>query len=173
MSTVVGAVGIALSIVFSVGLALILTLISEGKQDRETINELEKEINELKERYGNDEKDISYWKKLVHELADESHRNGAIAEGLAEDLSALKAYNEEEVEEKLRKIRDIRAEEERIRKIRQMGIGTVVWPYDFTGNEKMSVNDASNVLSRMAKFVNVANTTTLFADGQAMYTIRN
>lgn len=51
--------------------------------------------------------------KILQDVQERADRNGAIAEGLAEDLAALKAYNPDEIEERLKKIREIRAEEER------------------------------------------------------------
>lgn len=72
----------------------------------------EADIEKLKKQY---DADLEFYKKLAHDAMDRANRNGAIAEGLAEDLAALKAYNPEEIEERLKKIREIRAEEERRR----------------------------------------------------------
>lgn len=64
--------------------------------------------------------ELEYYKKLVKDTADLASRNGAIAEGLAEDLAALKAYNPDEIEERMKKIHELRAEEERLESIRKM-----------------------------------------------------
>lgn len=70
----------------------------------------EADIERLKEQY---DTDLEFYKKLAHNAMDRANRNGAIAEGLAEDLAALKAYDPEEIEERLKKIREIRAAEEK------------------------------------------------------------
>lgn len=83
----------------------------------------EENIERLKEHY---DTDLEFYKKLAHDAMDRANRNGAIAEGLAEDLAALKAYDPKEVEERLKKIREIRAEEEKSAledKLRQ----TIAW----------------------------------------------
>lgn len=68
------------------------------------------DFEKLEKQY---EKDLAVYKKMALDAAERADRNGAIAEGLAEDLAALKAYDPEEIEERLKKIREIRAEEER------------------------------------------------------------
>lgn len=50
---------------------------------------------------------------LLKTATDRADRLAAMNEGLTEDLAALKAYDPEEIEERLKKIREIRAEEER------------------------------------------------------------
>ena len=180
LEELLGAAGVFLAVLFSAGLGAILNLTSDLKEANEMLEVREEEINRLKERYGDNEKDIHYWKKLAKDLADEAHRNGAIAEGLAEDLAALKAYNPEEVEERLRKIREIRAEEERIGRERRIGdIGMRMWngsewipytpmmkvPYD----DRVSTKDFTDSLSQLAN----AYGTTLYANNQAVMTIRH
>lgn len=68
------------------------------------------DIEKLKKQY---DTDLEFYKKLAHDAMDRANRNGAIAEGLAEDLAALKAYDPEEIEKRLKKIQEIRADEER------------------------------------------------------------
>ena len=68
------------------------------------------DFEKLEKRY---KEDLALYKKMALEAAERADRNGAIAEGLAEDLAALKAYNSDEIEERLKKIREIRADEER------------------------------------------------------------
>ena len=180
LEELLGAAGVFLAVLFSVGLGAILNLRSDLKEANEMLEVREEQINRLKERYGDNEKDISYWKKLAHELADEAHRNGAIAEGLAEDLAALKAYDPEEIEEKLRKIREIRAEEERIRQMRATGTlglgGRVIWdgqrwvPFALQVDDgRVSSKDFTDALAQMTN----AYGTTLWADNRAVMTIRN
>lgn len=68
------------------------------------------DFEKLEKRY---KEDLARYKKMALDAAERADRNGAMAEGLAEDLAALKAYNPEETEERLKKIREIRADEER------------------------------------------------------------
>lgn len=68
------------------------------------------DFEKLEKRY---KEDLALYKKMALDAAERADRNGAIAEGLAEDLAALKAYDPEKVEEHLKKIREIRADEER------------------------------------------------------------
>jgi len=74
------------------------------------------DFEKLEKRY---KEDLARYKKMALDAAERADRNGAIAEGLAEDLAALKAYNPEEVEERLKKIREIRAEEERTERMKR------------------------------------------------------
>ena len=170
-------IAILLAIISSIGFGLFSRL---RKADK-TINRLEEELERLESKCSDGEHDISYYKKLLHNVTEQAHRNGAIAEGLAADLAALKEYNPEEVEEKLRKIREIRAEEERIRQMRATGTlglgGTLIWdgqrwvpfvaqvPYD----GRVSTKDFTDALAQMTN----AYGTTLWADNQAVMTIRN
>jgi hypothetical protein len=75
------------------------------------------DFEKLEKRY---KEDLARYKKMALDAAERADRNGAIAEGLAEDLAALKAYNPEEVEERLKKIREIRAEEEREKRLERL-----------------------------------------------------
>lgn len=64
--------------------------------------------------------------KLLRAAVERADRLAAMSHGLAEDLAALKAYDPEAVEERLKKIREIRAEEEKSAledKLRQ----TIAW----------------------------------------------
>ena len=81
----------------------------EEELDR-IIEKRDSEIKATKVQYA---KELAYHKKLAQEASDRANRNGAIAEGLQEELAALKAYDPEEIEERLKKIREIKAEEER------------------------------------------------------------
>lgn len=86
------------------------TLLSETveayQKDDKTIHDMEREVQEKDEQ-------IKRLKYLLHEANERADRNAAIAQGLGEELAALKEYDPEEVEEQLKKIREIRAEEER------------------------------------------------------------
>jgi len=73
-------------------------------------DEHKEDFEKLEKRY---KEDLALYKKMALDAAERADRNGAIAEGLAEDLAALKAYDPEEIEERLKKIREIRADEER------------------------------------------------------------
>lgn len=75
------------------------------------------DFEKLEKQY---EKDLAVYKKMALDAAERADRNGAIAEGLAEDLAALKAYDPEEVEERLKKIREIKAEEEREKRLENL-----------------------------------------------------
>jgi len=76
------------------------------QKDDKTIHDMEREVQEKDEQ-------IKRLKYLLHEANDTSYRMQCMAQGLGEDLAALKAYDPEEIEERLKKIREIRAEEER------------------------------------------------------------
>ena len=172
-------IAILLAIISSIGLGLFSSL----RRANKTINRLGDELERLESKCSDGEHDISYYKKLLHNVTEQAHRNGAIAEGLAADLAALKEYNPEEVEEKLRKIHEIRAEEERIRQMRATGTlglglrGPLIWdgqrwlplvaqvPYD----GRVSTKDFTDALAQMTN----AYGTTLWADNQAVTTIRN
>lgn len=173
-------IAILLAIISSMGLGLFFRL----REANKTLDELEEELDHLKSKCSDGEHDISYYKKLLHDVTEQAHRNGAIAEGLAADLAALKEYNPEEVEEKLRKIHEIRAEEERIRQMRATGTlgfaspnGKLIWdgqrwglrstrvPYD----GRVSTKEFNDALAQLTN----AYGTTLWADNQAVATIRN
>lgn len=74
------------------------------------------DFEKLEKRY---KEDLARYKKMALDAAERADRNGAIADGLAEDLAALKAYNPEEIEERLKKIREIRADEERTERMKR------------------------------------------------------
>lgn len=76
----------------------------------ETEDEQKAEIEKLREQYT---ADLAVYKRLAHDAADRANRLAAMNQGLTEDLAALKSYNPEEVEERLKKIREIKANEER------------------------------------------------------------
>lgn len=56
---------------------------------------------------------IKRLKYLLHEANDTSYRMQCMAQGLGEELAALKEYDPEEIEERMKKIREIKAAEER------------------------------------------------------------
>lgn len=89
----------------------LLDLLDRVRDDHKASNEKLKKQNDT---------DLEFYKKLAHDAMDRANRNGAIAEGLAEDLAALKAYDPEEIEERLKKIREIRAEEEREKRLEKL-----------------------------------------------------
>lgn len=57
--------------------------------------------------------EVDHLRVLLKTATERADRLAAMNQGLTEDLAALKAYNPEEVEERLKKIRELRAEEER------------------------------------------------------------
>lgn len=87
----------------------------------------EKEIEELRERLRAAEDERDGWRdslestdKLLRAATDRADRLAAMNQGLTEDLAALKAYDPDEIEEKLRKIQELRAAEEREELVRRM-----------------------------------------------------
>lgn len=85
------------------------------------------EIDDLRERLRAAEDERDGWKetlesteKLLRAATDRADRFAAMNQGLTEDLAALKAYDPDEIEEKLRKIRELRAAEEREELVRRM-----------------------------------------------------
>lgn len=95
--------------------------------------QLKDEVEELREKLKAAEDERDGWKETAestHKLLQAEHeradRLAAMNQGLTEDLAALKAYDPEAVEERLKKIREIRAEEEKSAledKLRQ----TIAW----------------------------------------------
>lgn len=77
---------------------------------REDVSDGEEEPQEPQPDY---KAEVDRLRQLLTEATDNANRLAAMNEGLTEDLAALKAYNPEEVEERLKKIREIRADEER------------------------------------------------------------
>ena len=110
----------------SVTLAFIFWGMWKGESDYSKV--LQRALDEYEDDHKEDfaklekqyEKDLACYKKMALDAAERADRNGAIAEGLAEDLAALKAYDPEEVEERLKKIREIRAEEEREKRLENL-----------------------------------------------------
>jgi len=76
------------------------------QKDDKTIHDMEREVQEKDEQ-------IKRLKYLLHEANERADRNAAIAQGLGEELATLKEYDPEEIEERLKKIREIKAQEER------------------------------------------------------------
>ena len=84
------------------------------------MNDRRDEVEELREKLKTAEDERDGWKETAestHKLLQAEHeradRLAAMNQGLAEDLAALKAYNPDEIEERLKKIREIKADEER------------------------------------------------------------
>lgn len=77
--------------------------------EREDVSDDEEEPKEPQPDY---KAEVDRLRKLLTEATDNANRLAAMNEGLTEDLAALKAYDPEEVEERLKKIREIRADEE-------------------------------------------------------------
>lgn len=95
--------------------------------------QLKDEVDGLREKLKAAEDERDGWKdaaESTHKLLQAEHeradRLSAMNQGLTEDLAALKAYDPDEIEERLKKIRVIRAEEEKSAledKLRQ----TIAW----------------------------------------------
>jgi DNA repair ATPase RecN len=91
------------------------------------------EVEELREKLEIAEDELDRWKekaestdKLLRAAVERADRLAAMGHGLAEDLAALKAYDPDKIEERLKKIQKIRAEEEKSAledKLRQ----TIAW----------------------------------------------
>lgn len=82
--------------------------------------QLKDEVDDLREKLKTAEDERDGWKekaestdKLLRAAVERADRLAAMGHGLAEDLAVLKAYDPEAVEERLKKIREIRADEER------------------------------------------------------------
>lgn len=82
--------------------------------------ELQKEVDYLFEKLKTVTKERDGWKemaestdKLLHTATERADRLASMNDGLTQDLAALKAYNPDEIEERLKKIREIKADEER------------------------------------------------------------
>lgn len=113
---------IALSLMPVTGLiAWIVSKISDHTNARKD------EIESLKDELKTALEERDGWKdtaesthKILQNVQERADRNGAIAEGLAEDLAALRAYDPEEIDERLKKIREIRAEEEREERLERL-----------------------------------------------------
>lgn len=84
---------------------------------REDVSDGEEETKEPQPDY---KAEVDRLRKLLTEATDNANRLAAMNEGLVEDLAALKAYDPEEVEERLKKIREIKAEEEREKRLENL-----------------------------------------------------
>lgn len=91
--------------------------------------------------------------KILQDVQERADRNGSIAEGLAEDLAALKAYNPEEVEERLKKIREIRADEERNERMKREAELLRLW----AAQSLMSSQYCSSDLASQLKWQSAVN----------------
>lgn len=84
--------------------------------EREDVSDGEEEPKEPQPDY---KAEVDRLRKLLTEATDNANRLAAMNEGLTEDLAALNSYNPEEVEERLKKIREIRADEERTARMKR------------------------------------------------------
>lgn len=82
--------------------------------------ELQKEVDDLREKLKTVTEERDGWKetaestnKLLRIATERADRLASMNDGLTQDLAALKAYNPDEIEERLKKIREIKADEER------------------------------------------------------------
>lgn len=82
--------------------------------------QLKDEVDDLRDKLKAAQDERDGWRetaestdKLLRAAVERADRLAAMGHGLAEDLAALKAYDSEEIEERLKKIREIRADEER------------------------------------------------------------
>lgn len=99
-------------------LCVLIAWIVDTINDR--VNNRRYEVEELREKLKTAEDERDGWKETAestHKLLQAEHeradRLSAMNQGLTEDLAALKAYDPEEIEERLKKIQKIRAEEEK------------------------------------------------------------
>ena len=95
--------------------------------------QLAEEVDDLREKLKAAEDERDGWMetaesthKLLQIATERADRLAAMNEGLTEDLAALKAYDPEAVEERLKKIREIRAEEEKAA-LEDKLIQTIAW----------------------------------------------
>lgn len=111
-------------VVFIVGALLLIPLcglitwVVNKINDR--MNDRRDEVDELREKLRTAEDERDGWKetaesthKLLRAEQERADRLAAMNQGLIEDIAALKAYDPDEIEERLKKIREIRADEER------------------------------------------------------------
>lgn len=89
--------------------------------------QLKDEVDDLREKLKAAEDERNGWRetaesthKLLQAEHDRADRLAAMNQGLTEDLTALKAYDPEEIEERLKKIREIKAEEEREKSLKNL-----------------------------------------------------
>lgn len=89
--------------------------------------QLAEKVDDLQEKLKAAEDERDGWKETAentHKLLQAEHeradRLAAMNEGLTEDLAALKAYDPEDIEERLKKIWEIRAEEEREKRLENL-----------------------------------------------------
>lgn len=82
--------------------------------------ELQEEVDDLREKLKTVTEERDGWKetaestdKLLRIATERADRLASMNDGLAKDLAALKAYNPDEIEERLKKIQEIKADEER------------------------------------------------------------
>lgn len=107
-------------VIFIVGTLLSIPLCGLIAWIVNKINDRRDEVDDLREKLKSAEDERDGWKetaestdKLLRAAVERADRLAAMGHGLAEDLAALKAYDPEEIEERLKKIREIRADEER------------------------------------------------------------
>lgn len=86
---------------------------SEAAQLAEEVEYLREKLKAAEDERDGLKNTVESTHKLLRAEQERADRLAAMNEGLTEDLAALKAYDPEEIEERLKKIREIRAEEER------------------------------------------------------------
>lgn len=127
------------------------------------VNNRRYEVEELREKLEIAENERDGWKekaestdKLLRAAVERADRLAAMGHGLAEDLAALKAYDPDEIEERLKKIREIRAEEERKESVAklnqaiqlQVAYSMLHGGYGFTPNAYCSLADQRWTMGR-------------------------
>lgn len=85
----------------------------EAAQLRDEVDDLMEKLRTAVEERDGWQETAESTRKLLRAVTERADRFAAMNQGLAEDLAALKAYNPEEIEERLKKIRELRADEER------------------------------------------------------------
>lgn len=130
---------------------------------RERVVDRRYEVEELREKLKAAEDERDRWKetakstdKLLRAAVERADRLAAMGHGLAEDLAALKAYDPDEIEERLKKIREIRAEEERKESVAklnqaiqlQVAYSMLHGGYGFTPNAYCSLADQRWTMGR-------------------------
>lgn len=107
----------AFAAAFGCALGLWHTLRIERKNWKVKRDELEK-LQEQRNR--NNAEELERRDRLLKAAVERAERAEAMCEGLTADLAALKAYDEEDIEKRLEKIRKVRNEEERMEELRKL-----------------------------------------------------
>ena len=125
--------------------------------------QLAEDVHDLREKLKAAEDERDGWKdtaesthKLLQAATERADRIAAMNQGLTEDLAALKAYDPEEIEERLKKIQEIRAEEERKKSLEnlerlrqevgvQIALSMLNSGYGFPASAYCSLNDQQRI----------------------------